>query len=103
MFFLPVTFPIDFVPTNSVKPPFGNCFVALVLPLVLPSENATPEGRVGIEGDVVIPETRYELLLHLPKSVYIIFIIRQEDQEYLVIVLYIPWYTLGLTQLLTCK
>ena len=66
MFFLPVTVPVDFVPTNSVKPSFGYFLVALVLELVLPAENAAPEGRVGIEGDVVVSQTRDELLLHLP-------------------------------------
>ena len=67
MLFLPVSVSVDFVPTNSVKSSFGNFLVALVLELVLPGENATPEGRVGVEGDVVVSQTRDELLLHLPE------------------------------------
>ena len=54
MLFLPVTVPVDFIPTNSVKSSFGNGLVAVVLELVLSGENAAPKGRVGIEGDVVV-------------------------------------------------
>lgn len=59
MLFLPVSVPVDFVLTHSVKSSFRYFLVALVLELVLPAEDATPEGRVGVEGDVVVSETGY--------------------------------------------
>ena len=66
MLFLPVSVPVDFVPAHSVKPSFGYFLVGLILELVLPAENATPEGGVGVEGEVVVSETGDQLLLHLP-------------------------------------
>ena len=66
MFLFPISVSVDLVPTDPIKAPLGYFLVILLLELILARQDAAPQGRVGVECNVVVAEAREELLLYLP-------------------------------------
>ena len=65
MFLFPISVSVDLVPANTIEASLGYFLVVLLLELILASEDATAQGGVGVECDVVVAEAREQLLLHL--------------------------------------
>ena len=68
MFLFPISVPVDLVPADTIEAPLGYFLVVLLLELILAGEDAATQGGVGVERDVVMTETREQLLLHLARD-----------------------------------